>query len=802
MRFNTVRRLGILGASLVAIAAASSPALADEAVDAAADAEAGAEAIVVTGQRTTYNNAALDETLIDDKSPIASVLDLVGTLPGVQVNEGDAFGFDDWSTAYSIRGYQTNLDTQQVGLTIDGLPNGGSSYGGGSKANRFIDTANIGTVEVFQGTADIASRSNEALGGTINFVTADPLDEMRVRLSASLGDYKSSRYYGRFDTGTILGGTTKAWFSYAHQEATDWMEGSAQNHRDNFAMKFVVDTPVKLTGYASYDDAHEDNYDQVYSAAQFAAYPKTDGLTGEWTGVPYQDQAYRRAWSTLRKNFFGYLKGEATIADQLDVKASVYYHDMAGRGDWVPQYVVNVTNDGAGNPQSELDGTSTVQGGSPLGFIYFVDANGVALSPRAGCVGTISYPYGGTTSANYDPACYAAGAIGAQSYRHTHYRKDRLGGTLDAAWNMQFGALENTLRGGVWYEDTHRQEWRDWHNVIDTTTGPEYEATPYWTQYSRKYPQDTFKWYVEDQVRFGPVTASFGAKQFINHIDCIDLFGQSDDTSISSKSDVLLSGGVQVEPMAGLNLFGGYAENFKALTDTLLEYNADFSRIKPETAENWEAGARYQNGIFQASATWFKSKFSNQVIFVANSTGAGNDYIAEGDGRFFNAGGIDSEGFELLANVRPLDGLSLYAAYTYIDAKYRGVSDIATDTDDDQDIIDAQNALAGKRVAGIPKHMWVLSGTYAYGPVKVGLTGKYTGNRFVDSANTWTAKNSFITDLSVAVKGEALSDWLKALEFSVNVTNLTDESYLGGISSNYAWIGTPRTMVFSATADF
>ena len=793
MRLYAVRRHCLLGACLAAIVAAS-PASADEGGD-AASADAGTDAIVVTGERTTYNNSTLTGNMIIQQPPVASVLDLIDTLPGVQVQEGDAFGFDDWSTAYSIRGFQTNLDQQQIGITIDGLPNGGSSYGGGSKANRFIDTMNIRTVEVSQGTADIGSLSNEALGGTINFVTSDPLDEMRVRLSGSVGDFEASRYYGRFDTGTFLGGAAKAWISYSHQEATDWIGGSAQNHRDNFAGKFIIDTPVRLTGYVDYDYAHEDNYDQIYSAAQYAADKHSDGLTTNWTGVPFQDQAYRRAWSTVRKNFFAYLKADTSIANALDLHASVYYHDMAGRGDWVPQYVVNVTNDGAGNPQSELSGTGTVNGGSPLGFIYFVDANGVALSPIAGCVGSLTYPYGGTTDPNYDPACYAAGAIGAQSYRHTHYRKDRLGGTVDASWTASFGSLENTLRGGVWYEDMHRQEWRDWHNVIDTTVGPEYEATPYWTQYSRKYPQDTFKWYVQDTVQFGPVTANFCAKQFVNHIERIDLFGQTDNTRIKSTSDVLLSGGVQIEPVAGLNLFGGYAENFKALTDAVLEFsNADLSEIQPETSENWEAGVRYQNGWLNASATWFKAKFSNQVIFVSNSTQAGPDYIGEGDGTFFNAGGIDSQGFELLANVRLMEGLSLYGSYTYTDATYRGTGNPVLDEE--------QGVTPGNRVAGIPENMWVLSGTYQQGPVTLGLTGKYTGDRYVNASNTWVAGDYFLADLNLSVKGEALSDTLKALEFSLTINNLFDQDYLGGISGGYAWIGAPRTTVFTATADF
>ncbi|MDD3800327.1 MAG: TonB-dependent receptor, partial [Novosphingobium sp.] len=773
----------MLGTSLLALAIAV-PAHAE---DADADAEViDAREIVVTGVATTYTNAEVTETMIAQQPPLSSALDVIDELPGVQVQEGDAFGFDDWSTAVSLRGFQTSLDTQQIGITIDGLPNGDSNYGGGSKANRYIDTMNLATVEVSQGTADIGSRSNEALGGTLNFVTSDPLNEMRLRVSGSIGDFDALRYYGRFDTGTFMDGKARAWISYAHQEASDWVGGSAQNHRDNFASKFIVDTPVKLTGYVSYDDAHEDNYDQVYSALQYEYYPHTDGLTTDWTGVPYQDQAYRRAWSTLRKNFFAYLKADTTIGDALDLNAAVYYHDMAGRGDWVPQYVVDVTDDGAGNPESELSGLGTVSGGSPLGKIYFVDASGVALTPADGCVGSLTYPYGGTTDANYDPACYEAGAIGAQSYRHTHYRKDRTGFTADATWRASFGSLDNTLRGGIWYENTHRQEWRDWHNVIDTTTGSAYDSTPYWTQYNRKYPQDTFKWYMQEEVKFGPVTANIGAKQFIHHIKRLDQFGDTPDTSFKSTSDVLLSGGIQIEPTKGLNLFAGYAENFKALTDAVLEFNnADLSNLKPETSENWEAGVRYSNRWFGASATWFKAKFSNKVIFVSNSTEAGNDYLGEGDGKFFNAGGIESEGFELLANVRPMRGLNLYGSYTYIDPTYRGTGNPTLDEE--------QGITPGNTVAGIAKHMWVLSANYETGPFRIGISGKFTGDRFVNSANSWVADSYFLTDLNLGIRGDALSDTLKGVDFSLTVNNLTDEDYLGGISGNYAWIGAPRT---------
>ena len=99
------------------------------------------EEVVIVSRATTYANNEITDSMKLQNSSITSINNLIDNLPGVSVHEGDAFGFDDWSTAITVRGFQTNLAEQQVGSTIDGLPNGNSNYGGGAKANRYIDTA-------------------------------------------------------------------------------------------------------------------------------------------------------------------------------------------------------------------------------------------------------------------------------------------------------------------------------------------------------------------------------------------------------------------------------------------------------------------------------------------------------------------------------------------------------------------------------------------------------------------------------------------------------------------------------------
>jgi hypothetical protein len=141
-----------------------------------AEQDAVLDEIVVISKKKIFANQSTTESMKHQQSPITSVLSTINTLPGVNITEGDTFGFDDWSTTINLRGFQNSLSDQQVGITIDGFPNGESNYGGGSKANRFIDSSNHQGVDVSQGTADIGSRSLEALGGTLNFTTRDPRD--------------------------------------------------------------------------------------------------------------------------------------------------------------------------------------------------------------------------------------------------------------------------------------------------------------------------------------------------------------------------------------------------------------------------------------------------------------------------------------------------------------------------------------------------------------------------------------------------------------------------------------------------
>jgi outer membrane receptor protein involved in Fe transport len=777
------------GAALAAIVIATTGAYAQTAptVPDGAPESAGND-IVVVGQSVSFANTQVTEAMIDRQSALTSVNDVLNELPGVLVTEGDAFGSSDWATSITIRGFTTNRDTQQIGTTIDGMPNGGSGYGGGSRANRYLDVLNLATVQVSQGTSDIASRSNEALGGTLNYVTSDPTLDPRLRVTVAGGDFSARKAYVRADTGEIAPGTT-AWISASSSRVHDWIDGSGHTSRDHVAGKILSRIGVvDLTGYASYDDADESEYGSV-SAAGFANNPEADGLIGNWVGIPYIDQNYRSGSRALRKNLFGYLKAHAELGE-VNLTLSGYGHRMRGRGDWIPPYLVDITNDGTGAPNSEFLGGGTVFGGSNLGQIYFVTPTGATATRIAGCTGSAGLP------AEYDPACYPSGSTPVQSYRHTHYKNRRLGVLADVDWKHDFGGISNLLRAGVWYENGRANDVRDWHKLTDARVGYAFDAKPYWVQFSTDYGVDEFMYYAEDVVTFGGLSARVGVKQFFLDQTRRELLNDRAFTELESQSDPLLSVGLTyATPVPGLEVFGGYSQNFAAISRGLLEQDESVVReIEPETADNLEIGLRYSGSRLQGSLTLYDIKFNNRIIFVPSDFVTGIDYLDEVDGIYLNVGGIKSRGVEASLAYRFPIGLTVAAAYTYNRAKYLGSGNAAQD--------EAIGITPGVQVFNSPKNMFVASADWQRGGWKAGISSKYVGDRFIDTGGTSVAQSFILTNAYAGVDLGEAAGVLKGLDLTITVNNLTDERYLAGADGGSAFLGAPRTVTAALTLDF
>lgn len=781
----------MMGAAILAIAATTGAYAQTAPTDtgAAAAADERNDDIVVTGQSTAFANTRVTAPMIERQSALASVNDVINELPGVFVAEGDAFGSSDWATSISIRGFNSGGGGgQQIGSTIDGLPNGGSGYGGGSRANRYIDVLDLKTVNVSQGTADISSRSNEALGATLDYVTSDPTATGRLRFTAAGGDFGARKFYVRGDTGEFAQ-DMRAYVSASTSRVHDWIGGSGETRRDHVDAKLLgrVGT-VDLTAFASYDDADESEFGSV-SPAQFANDPNHDAYTDLWTGIPYIDQAYRSTSRALRKNLFGYLKARTEIGE-VKLQAAGYYHRMRGRGDFAPPYLVDVRDDGIGNPESEYVGGATVRGGDPLGTFYFVTPGGVVATPIAGCIGAGGVP------AESAPNCYAPDATAVMSYRHTHYKNARLGFTGDLDWQHDFGDVQNRFRAGLWFEHGRANQLRDWHKITNPRVGPAYDGTPYYVQFSTDYGLDELMYYAEDALTYGRLTARVGIKQFFLDQSRTELLGTRSATSIDSHSDPLINAGLTyAAPIPGMELFAGYSQNFAAIGNGPLDQPAETIRnLRPETADNIEIGARYSTGRIQASLTGYDIKFRNQIVSISSNLVTGIDYLEQQDSVYLNVGGVKSRGVEAALAYRVLPSLTLSGSYTYNHATYIGTGNAAQDAD--------VGVKPGQQVINSPRTMWVLSADYKKSVFKAGVAAKFVGDRNIDTEGTSQAGSFTLVSGYVGVDLEAVSAQLQGMSLTVQATNLTDQRYLAGADGGSAFLGTPRTVTASLSLDF
>ena len=440
-----------------------------------------------------------------------------------------------------------------------------------------------------------------------------------------------------------------------------------------------------------------------------------------------------------------------------------------------------------------MDGTQ-VQGGTQLGLIRFVDRDGAAVGPMTDCTSSYIFNYYGAGGPEVDPACHPD-ATAVQSYRHSHYGKDRVGLTLDEEWLSTVGGAASTLRAGIWYEGSRRDLGRDWHQMLDPELSFKWKEQAYWHQYEWDFPQGVLKWYVEETVYAGPFSLSGGVKQFLVRVSREDLFGLDPDLEADSDSKVLFSGGLTYEtPVEGLRLFGGYVENFKAISSTLLEVpGRSLEDLEPETASNIDVGLQYTGDLVALSATGYVIDFQNRIFYLGPQTTAGPNYLIPGGGAYFNAGGLQTNGLEFSATVRLPQQMSFYTAATFNDSEYIGSGDPLVDT--------SQNIVPGADVTGVADKLWVVS-LDRTGPLRAGLTAKYTSPRRVSLTADWNTEAYWLADAYVSLSGEALGPGLGSTEFSVVANNLLDKAYLSAITENAAWLGAPRTVSMTVTVSF
>ncbi|MES2130071.1 MAG: TonB-dependent receptor [Pseudomonadota bacterium] len=544
--------------------------------------------------------------------PGTSPLKALEKLPGVNFTSADPFGAYEWSTRFSIRGFNQN----QLGFTLDAVPLGDMSYGNnnGLHISRAISSENVGRVEVSQGAGALGTASTSNLGGTVQFVTLDPSENMGTTFAQTIGSNSTSRTFVRFDTGLLDFGT-KLYVSGTRQRADKW-KGAGSQDQDQFNSKFAHRFGEHtLSGFFNYSTRDEEDYqDMSLDMLKRLGY-NWDNYAPDWTravnaakgiytgGVNNMDDAYYLGRG-LRKDSLGGLSLELKLSPSTGLKTGIYHHSNEGQGHWYTPYT----------PSS-------------------------ATMPI--------------------------------SIRTTEYAIGRDGITTDLGWESG----SHSVAAGFWGERSLHTATRAFYAVTGPDSDRHFLTNPLSIGFKQNFTTTTTQFYLQDTMAVSDqlkINAGFKSPKVT--IESTNLAGSRAAGTITASKSFLPQVGLNYTIQKDIELFASASENMRAyqpgvngpFSQTQAAFNLGTPNLKPETSTTVDLGLRFKVDALQGSVAVYHADFKDRLLNVATCAG-----IAGCPSTFVNVGKVATSGLEAIAVWKFTRELSWFNSATFNDSTYK-----------------------------------------------------------------------------------------------------------------------------------
>lgn len=582
-------------------------------VDAAIAMAAPSQVVEVMGQGQSRQVQNVSRSDLVKAIPGASPLKALEKLPGVNFQSADPFGSYEWSTRISIRGFNQN----QLGFTLDGIPLGDMSYGNnnGLHISRAISSENVGRVAVSQGAGALGTASTSNLGGTVQFVTLDPTQEMGATFSQTIGSDRTSRTFVRADSGVLSTGT-KFYVSGTRQRADKWKGAGAQDQHQ-FNSKFVhAFGDNVLSGFFNYSNRKEVDYqDLSLEMANRLGYDwdnyapdfqrAVNAAKGIFTGkVNSLDDAYYLG-SGLRKDSLGALSLDVRLTPATSLKTSIYHHSNEGQGHWYTPYT-------------------------------------------------------------------ATSATMPISIRTTEYSIGRDGVISDLVWESG----NNTFNAGFWGERSLHTLTRNFYAVTGPEDTNHFLSNPTSTGFKQDFTTTTTQFYIEDTIALldDRLKLNAGFKSPKVTIDAISLVGTRAAGSITASKSFLPQAGLSYRLTKNDELFASASQNMRAyqpgvngpFSQSQTAFNLSTPGLKPETSTTVDLGVRFKRDALQGSVAVYHADFKDRMLSVATCAG-----IVGCPSTFVNVGKVATNGLEAIGVWKLARDFSWFNSFTYNDSQYK-----------------------------------------------------------------------------------------------------------------------------------
>ena len=775
---------------MLAIAANVAAAVADMADTPAADVEAAAGApvaVVEVSTRKTRSSVEMNKSDMQKILPGINPLKALQTLPGVSFQTADPWGNNEQNLSLFIHGFSG----PQLGYTMDGVPLGDQQYGNynGLSPQRAVISENVGSVILSSGAGDLSTASTSNLGGTIETFSAAPLASRNLAVQQTLGSYKTSRTFLRYDTGNFGDGNS-AYISAVHHEQKAW-DFQGRQGGDQINAKYVNQSSLgKLTLFVDYSDKIEPNEDSTVRSAteKYQPYTRPFMYPNFQQAVSYlsptgatpaaEGNNYRNYYSDAqRTDYLTYAKFDMNLGESTTWSNQVYYHN----------------DDGVG----VVAGPIGVAGLPGLFAVYFPGQNLKQVFGNSG---------------------YAT--------RTTEYTINRNGWL--STLNTEFG--DHKVQAGLWLEHNRSSAYRRWYALDVTNPSSPYDrpANPLITQYGSEIDNKVAQIHLQDEWRVRPDLAlQAGFKSSLQFADG-QFPVQPAKGAIANGSLALPVGEIITKkwflPQAGARwditaqdqLFVNVQKNMRQFVTyggggaspwslaSQQAFNLFRDTAKPETSVTYEAGLRSNHQLNLGAITAIDGQvniyhvdFKDRLLQISptpviSSIIGGNPVLA-------NVGSVKTDGIDLSGTLHFGRAFSFYNALSYNHSTYQDNYMNGKDT----------VATAGKSVPGSPEWMDKFVATATVADTEFQLIGDYVGKRYATYTNDLHVASYFLMSLGVSGKLPFLDGGLiKNARYRLNVSNLADRKgdlnvVVGAASATYNTFPiAPRQGFLTLMADF
>ena len=755
------------------------------------------EEVVVLGLKERYGSGlsraefVLGAEDIQQRPMGAEITQSLIKIPGIQISTGDSRG-----GSFSMEVYLRGLNDQQIGMSVDGIPAGDSRYNGGSPPNRYVDSVNVGVIQVSQSSGEIGAPSNSALGGFINFGTLNPTDEFTTEFGVGLGNYDYQQFYFKVNTGEILGGIRSYW-SFSDQSNDIWTgPKSRDKSRQHFDVKLLKDfeSGSSISYRLSYNEL-DDNDFGIVSLGDFLNDPTSDTVNDEFAGDPDVDGGFTGYGGALggdREDILTYFNMDFVLSDSIGLSINPYYHKLDGKSN---AYQTDSTTTESGDPRDQ----NTIE--------EEYDENGTRVADM----------------------------------RVTPRDRKRYGLTSELNFDDVFGF--NDIRVGLWLEEDKTNEDRNFYRVTDTRAGIEYSRNALgYIQYERTLDTSTFYYYIQDKMSFLDDRLLLDMGLTVHDVEYewespSEFSGTHKVSAESDPVDWKLGGLYRFTD--NLEMYVGWSQNFGGIfEDAFLGSSSaiDPNSLEPETSENLDFGLRYVTETAAISVQYYKIDFENRLTTVPTEIDPEDiDDVINGNSptQVVNQGGVNSSGIEVTGSLIRGE-FTLYGTYTHQKAEW---------ADDDP----SQGIIKGARVHDIPEDSfygeitWSPNDEFNVAISAKNVSDRLGGNIFVPGfCNRFFCfdENGEGVDGGEFLRHEEIDGYwlfgvvasynlppmgrLNRFRVQLNIDNVFDEEYIasvtgattslpefgliGGLTAESAldryFIGSPRTVTLSLSAEF